>query len=57
MSHTYQDAANTNFVVFDWTRLKPMIFCTQGEHVNHYTTDAVNYIAEENNSAIDFIVF
>jgi hypothetical protein len=35
------EATNTNFIVFGLTRpeLKPMIYHTQGEHANHYTTD------------------
>jgi hypothetical protein len=36
-----REATNTNFIVFGLTqsRLKPMIYRTQGEHANHYTTD------------------
>jgi hypothetical protein len=26
--------------------LEPTIYCTQGEHANHYTTDAVSDIIE-----------
>ena len=35
-------ATNTNFIVFGLTRpgLEPMIYCTLGEHANHYITDA-----------------
>jgi hypothetical protein len=35
---------NTNFIVFSFTQagLDPTIYHTHGEHVNHYTTDAVN---------------
>ena len=42
------EAANTNFLVFDWTRpgLKPMIYHTRGEHTNHYTTDVAWNIFE-----------
>jgi hypothetical protein len=31
-------AANTNLMVFSlvWSELKPMIYCTQGEHANQY---------------------
>jgi hypothetical protein len=38
----------TNFIVFGLTRcgLEPMIYCTQGEHVNHYTTNAVIFTLE-----------
>ena len=34
---------NTNFIVFGLTRsgLEPTIYCTRGEHANHYTSDAV----------------
>ena len=37
------EALNTNFKVFGLTRpgLESMIYHTRGEHVNHYTTDAV----------------
>jgi hypothetical protein len=37
------EATNINFIVFALTRsgLKPMIYCTGGEHANHYTTDSV----------------
>jgi len=38
-----RETTNTNLIVFGLTRLglKPMIYCTLGEHTNHYTTDAV----------------
>ena len=38
------EATNTDFIVFDLSRsgLKPMIYCTRSEHVNHYTIDAVD---------------
>jgi hypothetical protein len=34
------EATNTNFIVFGLTRsgLEPTIYCTRGEHANHYTT-------------------
>jgi hypothetical protein len=37
------EATNTNFLFFGLTRpgLEPMIYCTRGEHANHYTIDAV----------------
>ena len=37
------EAAYTNLIVFDLTRpgLKPMIYCTRGDHTNHYTIDVV----------------
>jgi hypothetical protein len=37
------EATNTNFTVFGLTRsrLKPMIYRTQGEHANHYSTNVV----------------
>jgi hypothetical protein len=32
------EATNTNFIVFGLTRpgLEPTIYCTRGEHTNHY---------------------
>ena len=41
-------ATNTNFIVFGLTRsgLEPTIYCTQDEHANHYTTDAVDEVKE-----------
>jgi hypothetical protein len=38
-----REATNTNFIVFGLIRsgLEPTIYCTQGKHANHYTTDAV----------------
>ena len=37
-----REATNANFIVFGLTRLglEPTIYRTQGEHANHYTTDA-----------------
>ena len=37
-----REATHTNFIVFGltWLGLEPMIYLTQGEHANHYTTDA-----------------
>ena len=35
------EAAYTNVIVFDLTRLEPMIYCTRGDHANHYTIDVV----------------
>jgi hypothetical protein len=37
------EATNTNFLVIGFTRswLKPTIYHTWGEHLNHYTNDAV----------------
>jgi hypothetical protein len=34
-----------NFKVFDltWSGLEHMIYCTRGEHANHYATDAVTF--------------
>ena len=42
-----EEAANTNLIVFGLTQLglEPTIYCTQGEHVNHYTTDAVKIVS------------
>ena len=39
-----REATNTNLIVFGLTRqgLEPTIYCTRGEHGNHYTTDAVS---------------
>jgi hypothetical protein len=38
-----EEATNTSFMVFGLTRpgLEPTIYCTRGEHANHYATDAV----------------
>ena len=38
------EATNYQFVVFRLTQsgLEPTIYCTQGEHANHYTTNAVD---------------
>jgi hypothetical protein len=42
-----REATNTNFIVFGLTfgltrsGFEPMIYCTRGEHANHYTTNAV----------------
>jgi len=40
-----EEAANTNFIVFGLTRsgLEATIYHTQGEHANHYNTDAVTH--------------
>ena len=37
------EATNTNSIVLGLTLtwLKPTIYCTRGEHANHYTTDVV----------------
>jgi hypothetical protein len=39
------EAINTNFLVIGLTRpeLEHTIYRTQGEHANHYTTDAVQF--------------
>ena len=39
----FWEATNTKFTVFGLTRpgLEPTIYRTWGEHVNHYTTDAI----------------
>jgi hypothetical protein len=41
------EAANTNLIVFGLTEsgLESTIYCTQDEHVNHYTTDAVKIVS------------
>jgi hypothetical protein len=31
------EETNTNVIVFDLTWLEPMIYCTRGNHANHYT--------------------
>ena len=37
------EATNSNFIVFGltWQDLEPTMYCTRGEHVNHYATDAI----------------
>jgi hypothetical protein len=37
------EATNKNFIVFALTQLglEPMIYCTRGEHANHYATNVV----------------
>ncbi len=39
------EATNTNFIVIGltWLGLEPTIYRTQGEHANHYATDAVSF--------------
>ena len=41
-----REETNTNFVVFGITQseLEPTINHSRGEHANHYTTDAVQYL-------------
>ena len=43
------EATNTIFLVFGLTRpgLEPTIYCTRGDHTNHYTIDAVQIIDKE----------
>ena len=38
-----EENAHTNFITLGVTRsgLEPMIYRTQGEHANHYTTDVI----------------
>jgi hypothetical protein len=38
-----REETNTNFIVFGLARsgLAPTIYCTQVEHANHFTTEAV----------------
>jgi hypothetical protein len=40
------EAANTNFIVLGLSRtgFEPMIYHIQGEHANHYTTNADNFV-------------
>ena len=44
------EAANRNFTVFGLIRrgLEPMIYHTWGDHVNHYTTDVVQWNIDNN---------
>ena len=41
-----REAANTNYIVFGMTQpgLKPMIYHTRGEHVNHYIISVVVWV-------------
>jgi hypothetical protein len=41
-----REAANTNFIVygFTWPGLEHMIYHTGGEHANHYTTNAIDFV-------------
>jgi hypothetical protein len=43
------EETNTNFLVFGMTRpgLELTIYCTRGEHANHYITDAVFVVTEK----------
>jgi hypothetical protein len=43
------EATNTNLLIFGLTppALEPTIYCTRGEHVNHYVTDAVKRESQE----------
>ena len=43
-----EEASNTHFIVLGLLRLglELAIYCTQGEHSNHYTTDAVHIIGQ-----------
>ena len=38
------EATNANFIVFglNRSRFEPIIYCTGGEHANHYTTDVIH---------------
>jgi hypothetical protein len=38
-----EEATNINFIIYSLTRLglEPTIYCTRGEHANHYASDAV----------------
>ena len=37
------EATNSNFIVFGLTRpgLEPTMYCTRGEHIDHYATNAI----------------
>ena len=52
------EAANTNLIVFDLTRQGsiPMIYRNQGEHANHYTTNA-EWLGEKSGMVVNFIAF
>ena len=42
------EATNTNFIVFGLTQpgLEATIYCTRGEHANHYSTDVAKRVFE-----------
>jgi hypothetical protein len=44
------EVANTNFIIFSLMRsgIEPTIYCTRGQHSNHYTSDAVICVYEDN---------
>jgi hypothetical protein len=52
------DVTNANFKFFSLTRsgIEPTIYCSRGEHANHYTTDAVGYIDIQRNGDDDVSV-
>jgi hypothetical protein len=43
LSWISREATNTNFIAFDLNQsgFEPSIYASQGQHANHYTTDAV----------------
>jgi hypothetical protein len=47
------EATNTNFIIFGLARpgLETTIYRTQGEHDNHYATDAVDINGGENSAS------
>ena len=58
------EATNSNFIIFGLTRsgLEPTMYCTRGEHVDHYTTDAIIWrnscriVNKEKKKAIEYWV-
>ena len=53
------EAANINLIVYGLTRpaLEPTIYCTRGEHANHYATDTVTTIQLLCNILYMYVVF
>jgi hypothetical protein len=49
------EATNTNFIDFGLTRsgIESMIYCTQGEYANYYTTDVVE--SDVNTAALKLV--
>jgi len=50
------ETANSNLIDFSLTRqeLEAMIYHTQGEHANHYTTDAISSAKDSLNNKTAF---
>jgi hypothetical protein len=51
------EAANAKVIVFDFTRpgLEHTIYCTRGEHANHYDTDVITFSKEYSEIHIDVL--